>query len=335
MRINTPSDESFQRADTKKESERSIEEKLAELELKEGLRSEKVSNVPFVNSVSNDKNTQALDLPSDYMFYEGLDAIYVRDILFREMMMISVHSQTKSFRSLAEAISATVVNADGMKITLGDWNFIMYHHRQMQNKPWLVTWTCSDKNHLAQVNDENNPLTAESLTNTVSASNSKFEIIKPQKEKLATIINEKGELLVDGKVALNNLGHPLILSPISVSTMCEITDEEEAQKNTKLAVFDHVQRAKLRSLNTLAAYIDVVPGKTNPTLKDKRFYLDEWFNKSIPNHTFHSNVIKQISLFGEASVHGVNEFVTVKCEVCGCETKVKILVDPTDFFPDL
>lgn len=313
-----------------------LQQRLAILEAEQGLAPTMPPADPAV-SVSIQQNVQGLDLPSKCFFYGKVKSISVRDILYRELMLISTHQQSQSFRSLAEAISNTVLNYSGMRLSFGDWQYILYHHRMLLERKWELRWDCQDENHIAATQQLDNPMPTSSLQNVVTVKNTTFEYVHPDFDKVRSLRSERGELLLDGEPVVNNQGVRLFVGPFTVSDMADMIDDDASvvEGSRMAGMFDADALAMLRSQNALASYISKTPDNETPTLAGKRAFLTTWFDNAPANHKFQSSVMQAIFQFGEACKHGVNEFAKVKCEACGCETVRKIVVNPADFFPEI
>lgn len=277
-----------------------------------------------VKNAAMTTNVMAFDLPSCEVFYNNTNAISARDIAFRELALLGAASETGSFRSLAEALSNTILNFNGMEMTYGDMQFIMYYHRIKLNRPIELQWTCNHEDHVALVLDEDSEVTKDSFDQYKMVNKSDIETVKINMDKINEVLSSERALKIEGE----NL-KPLFLSPISVQSVVEISEEAEDLAGRD-DLSDREIGTQLAQLNFTNKYASLLCDRHGKTIFQKRQALNEWFDQEGLNI---QTAMAQLEKFYIAQNHGVKETVHCKCEVCGHETDVNIRFEPTDFFP--
>jgi len=98
-----------------------------------------------IKKVSLETNVETVDLPSGYAFYD-VDGIGVRNFKFREYALLATAQEAGSFRSLAEAVANTVIGMDAMKMTYGDFQYVMYLHRLRMKRRSRLNGSATPRN---------------------------------------------------------------------------------------------------------------------------------------------------------------------------------------------
>lgn len=313
-----------------------------------------------------------IDVPSKNVFYSGSDGISLRNFRFEEYMDIGISQQAKSFRSLAEAVSNTILLRDGMTMTYGDFRFVMHTHRLNMSafqRPYTIPqWLCSSEKHLraieagqlvgelqgfsldeiklAQEPEVKAVLTDESLINkNLQISKIHLQQYHPLQKELEALFVEAMEIS-KGQITDPSRGEiapGLFLYPPIVRLMIELEEEREAILNAAALIeteddanIDRLMEAerKLAALNQRNEYALHLSDRHGKTLAEKRAALSKWFD-AYEGDEEHYQIMLRIKRFEELSKHGVNETITATCGVCGEEQKVPLRFSPTDFFPSV
>lgn len=274
----------------------------------------------FARQVGASENTEPQDYPSKFLFYPGVSSITNRDLKWREFIALGAAQQANSFRSVIEAVGATVLNYDFHKMTYPDLQYLMYVLRAKQKKPFTVNWDCTREAHMEAI--EAGKLDPFSIHQETKVKQSDFDMFYPEEDKLATLLDSNGFLFPGLKV-----------QPANVRDTLDGADYEEVLAAQVQANPNSANAYRLsfeQQLNAMAALVhdDMVQHKT---LRDKRKFLENWMDDH-PEFDF-PDVFEKMERFRIASAHGIKEFVKVHCGACGEEHNLSIRFVPTDFFP--
>lgn len=295
------------------------------------------TSVTDTKKVTIDTRLDAVDLPSGAIFYAS-DDVSFRPFKFREYASLSAAQASNSFRSLAEAICATILNFDGMDLTFGDFQFIMYRHRTQMNRPFEIEWDCEGEEHntwaaqgwrptedLPRFPNGQQPIDPKRIRQIKTLTSSQLQITKPDDKALAEIVDDKC-MISEG----------LYLFPTTVRDSIQFGEDREsliedaAERGLTVAALKALM-AKVEFASTYAMILN--PDKHGATIEERKVFLDEWFEALPPEQ--HFAVLEKLDKFSAASEHSVSEKINTKCEVCGHRQSISIAFNPTDFFPDV
>ena len=295
------------------------------------------SSAANLGLVSNEQqvaedNLYSPDLPSLNLFYpEDKLPINIRQLKYRELIPLGVAQAAGSERFMAESIARTVTNYDGMELTFGDYQFLVYFHKLKMARPITMDWICAAEAHVKDVKEGNKE--EESLKNTTTLRQT--EIVE---NKLEADTLDNADM-----VALKELGFHIVAPTVqaimtSIDDTASIDDKTEAEiatlRDQDLRRMEIVRKANRRKneieyMNKYATLLSSAHGKT---LANRRKWLEDWFDKYDGDHF---DVLQRMTRVEQLLQHGIKDTMKATCEACGQETEIPIPFLPTQFLPEM
>jgi hypothetical protein len=257
---------------------------------------------PLSPTTRTNSEYRGIVLPSLFLFY-GFKELAARAFHVEEIAKIysSYMAQDNSgSRLLVEAIGATL-SQDVMKLTVGDFWFLMYWHRlnSYKRNPFVVTFHCYAEDHHTQVNE--GKLAPETLKNQVTIEQSSLKLITLD-QSFKTRCDE-----FEQQTGLR-------FTPELVEDWLYIEENRDELSPQQEFLIRYASRLEQNDVQ-------------GHTLKERCDFL---LNKP----DLEIGVLHEMEdrLIGAAD-HGVEETITTECGVCHAPIQQKLVVGALNFLP--
>lgn len=242
-----------------------------------------------------------LGIPSDFRFYD-FDAIYYRPFELKELAIIHQGLILKSVQHIIRAVQL-VVSCDLNELTDGDFLFVMAYLRvySYPNAPMTSNWTCN-----SEVIEDKNDQYVHNET-----------IEKMSDAKLArlgytrSVCGHENVSLVHGY----KISHVMLPEKLKIPEYLILP-----RVGTLVEAEELLEEPKYKNIVGKLRYI-----KSGTTLLDKLKWL-----KARPNKM--ALILSQISKLQKSSIHGMEEYIPLRCLRCDTKRSYTKIPDMLKFF---
>ena len=249
------------------------------------------------------------NLPSNFFPYKNeFKALNIRQFTVGDLKLLSRATTTKDVAMTAKAIDMTIdVPVD--RLTIGDFYYVLMWHKlhSFPKTPLTVRWECLhnipvDKEGIIVANEK-------TLKELADLQGPDYVPVKQVVDHLEVCKHANAQIINQSNVDI-------------VSLEDDFAGIPEAFDYPRVALLPEIYEMRNDPDYTLllagAQWI-----KTGNTLKEKFEYLE-----SLPD----ISVFEEAETLNETVIHGVNEYITLKCDRCSNTFTKKLELDPLNFF---
>ena len=274
-----------------------------------------------------------ITLPSECVAYEWKD-IQIRRFTVNEIRGMIRARTSGNLRHLIRAVDGTITRPI-TDLTTGDFWFIMYWHRinSYKKTPFLLSWTCTNHDHLARV--ENGEVAKETLKQVMQVTNSNLNTVQIDVSKYqAKAMEIEAEYQV--KVTPQRL----------VDFIAALEEEEELLYQRKLALKrDEAKRTEAMTMMDLDAFLEDNEAMEVVAQDDERGFMYRYAALIFGEDTLAArsemlgdkspDLLDELEELAALADHGVSENWTVVCKECGASETIEQSLDALTFLPSL